>query len=354
MSASTRPAFPLRVSSAGDCARSPPASGTLNRRASFNRPLRNWSAQRWGNPEGRASERKAAIGSPPMAAISLSPRARQRCPTTAAGCQSRRKCTFSRVKSVVTSKSCPAGGRSTAQSSPMPASKSRFFRPAPGPGGRCALIRSLRSGIGKDNPVSRLGYPVARGNSHLSGSGTTIILWQPSTPSVIPPAPSKTSWRFCERTRCKPWWTSDPFPCRAACRTSIVSRWKANCPLRESNISGRRIWAGVAARFGRILRIPACACKPSATMRITCSRDGFQHAAAELVELATMRRTAIMCAEAVYFRCHRMLVSDWLTAHGHTVLHILDQKPPRPHRLTPEAQLSDGQLLYSGGLPFPR
>jgi uncharacterized protein (DUF488 family) len=80
--------------------------------------------------------------------------------------------------------------------------------------------------------------------------------------------------------------------------------------------------------------------------------ESFQHAAAELVALAETRRAAIMCAEAVYFRCHRMLVSDWLTAHGHTVLHILDRKAPKPHRLTPEAQLIDGQLLYPGGLPF--
>jgi uncharacterized protein (DUF488 family) len=81
--------------------------------------------------------------------------------------------------------------------------------------------------------------------------------------------------------------------------------------------------------------------------------DAFQRAVTELVELAETRRTAIMCAEAVYFRCHRMLVSDWLTAHGHSVLHIVDKKSPRPHRLTPEAQLIGGQLLYPGGLPFP-
>ena len=35
-----------------------------------------------------------------------------------------------------------------------------------------------------------------------------------------------------------------------------------------------------------------------------------------------------MCAERVYFQCHRMLVSDYLTAHGHTVLHIDDDKRP--------------------------
>ena len=58
--------------------------------------------------------------------------------------------------------------------------------------------------------------------------------------------------------------------------------------------------------------------------------------------------TAYMCAERVYFQCHRMLVSDYLTAHGHTVLHIDDEKrAPRLHKLMPEAHLADGKLLYN-------
>jgi len=55
-----------------------------------------------------------------MAAISLNPRARHRCPTDSAECHSRRKCTVSKVKSVVTSTSFPEAGRRIAQSSPMP------------------------------------------------------------------------------------------------------------------------------------------------------------------------------------------------------------------------------------------
>lgn len=59
-------------------------------------------------------------------------------------------------------------------------------------------------------------------------------------------------------------------------------------------------------------------------------------------------RTAYMCAERVYFQCHRMLVSDYLTAHGHTVLHIEDEKRvPRPHKLMAEAHLVEGKLLYN-------
>src|SRR5215469_1005643 len=60
--------------------------------------------------------------------------------------------------------------------------------------------------------------------------------------------------------------------------------------------------------------------------------------------------TAIMCAERVYFQCHRMLVSDYLTAHGHTVLHIDDEKRPvRKHTLMAEARMADGKLMYEGG-----
>jgi uncharacterized protein (DUF488 family) len=62
----------------------------------------------------------------------------------------------------------------------------------------------------------------------------------------------------------------------------------------------------------------------------------------------TSGKTAYMCAERVYFQCHRMLVSDYLTAHGHTVLHIDDEKrAPRVHKLMAEAHLVDGRLLYN-------
>jgi len=64
-------------------------------------------------------------------------------------------------------------------------------------------------------------------------------------------------------------------------------------------------------------------------------------------DVNTTSNIAIMCAERVYFQCHRMLVSDYLTAHGHTVLHIDDDKhPPRLHKLMTEARLVDGNLLY--------
>jgi uncharacterized protein (DUF488 family) len=74
----------------------------------------------------------------------------------------------------------------------------------------------------------------------------------------------------------------------------------------------------------------------------------FEGAMAELVALAQKSATAYMCAERVYFRCHRMLVSDWLAAHGHEVMHIDGTGPARPHRLTGEARMAEGKLVYRG------
>jgi uncharacterized protein (DUF488 family) len=74
----------------------------------------------------------------------------------------------------------------------------------------------------------------------------------------------------------------------------------------------------------------------------------FHNAVTRLVEQAARRRTAIMCAEAVYFHCHRMLVSDYLVSQGHQVLHILDERPAKEHSLTKDARVVDGKLLYRG------
>ena len=74
----------------------------------------------------------------------------------------------------------------------------------------------------------------------------------------------------------------------------------------------------------------------------------FQQGIEELLKIAETGPVAIMCAERVYFRCHRMLVSDYLMAHGHEVLHIDNEKPPRPHQLMAEVRVVDGQLVYKG------
>ena len=78
--------------------------------------------------------------------------------------------------------------------------------------------------------------------------------------------------------------------------------------------------------------------------------EEFQRAAANLIEVAEMSRTAYMCAERVYFQCHRMLVSDWLVAHGHKVLHIDGTGPAKPHKLLAEARVIAGELIYRGDM----
>ena len=76
--------------------------------------------------------------------------------------------------------------------------------------------------------------------------------------------------------------------------------------------------------------------------------EEFQRGIAQLIQLGEQSRTAYMCAERVYFRCHRMLVSDWLTAHGHEILHIDGPGPVKPHTLLSEARVIDGELIYRG------
>jgi uncharacterized protein (DUF488 family) len=74
----------------------------------------------------------------------------------------------------------------------------------------------------------------------------------------------------------------------------------------------------------------------------------FERAAGEVVRMGEESRLAYMCAERVYFRCHRMMVSDWLVAHGHKVLHIDGTGPAKSHVLMAEARLEDGKLIYKG------
>ena len=79
----------------------------------------------------------------------------------------------------------------------------------------------------------------------------------------------------------------------------------------------------------------------------------FEESIETLLRLAENSPTAYMCAERVWFQCHRMLVSDWLVTHDHTVLHIDAEGAPRPHRLTAEARLIGNQVVYSPETLFP-
>lgn len=72
----------------------------------------------------------------------------------------------------------------------------------------------------------------------------------------------------------------------------------------------------------------------------------FEAAAVELMTLARRDRVAMMCAEGVWWRCHRSMISDYLKVRGWTVLHILGTAAPKEHPYTPVARLVDGELTY--------
>jgi uncharacterized protein (DUF488 family) len=72
----------------------------------------------------------------------------------------------------------------------------------------------------------------------------------------------------------------------------------------------------------------------------------FQAGLDELTELAEKKTVAIMCAEAVPWRCHRSLIADALTVEGWQVLHIQSRKTASPHELTTFLKVQDGKLRY--------
>ena len=72
----------------------------------------------------------------------------------------------------------------------------------------------------------------------------------------------------------------------------------------------------------------------------------FERALEELEARADTRRTAIMCAEAVPWRCHRGLIADALTVRGRPVLHIQSAAPPAPHHPTPFMRTVEGRPVY--------
>jgi uncharacterized protein (DUF488 family) len=72
----------------------------------------------------------------------------------------------------------------------------------------------------------------------------------------------------------------------------------------------------------------------------------FAAGIAELIGLAARRRTAVMCAEAVPWRCHRSLIADALLVRGVAVEHILTEHRRAPHKLTPWARVDGTAITY--------
>lgn len=84
------------------------------------------------------------------------------------------------------------------------------------------------------------------------------------------------------------------------------------------------------------------------------STDGFARGYERLVSLARESRTAVMCAETLWWRCHRRLIADRLTVDGWSVTHLFAPGKSEPHALWDAARTLDGHLVYDAGtLPLP-
>ncbi len=82
--------------------------------------------------------------------------------------------------------------------------------------------------------------------------------------------------------------------------------------------------------------------------------EGFKQGIARLLEVARDRRTAIMCSEAVWWRCHRSLISDYLKVSGVEVFHIMTAGKSQDHPYTSAATIVEGRLSYRGVLESER
>lgn len=111
---------------------------------------------------------------------------------------------------------------------------------------------------------------------------------------------------------------------------------------------------------GRRPRSLACDVSPNAGWREPGFRSFADYALTEpfregvslLLELAQSTSPAVMCAEALWWQCHRRIISDYLLAAGFEVLHVLGEEPPRPAVLTPGAVVrAEGAIHYPPAQP---
>lgn len=77
----------------------------------------------------------------------------------------------------------------------------------------------------------------------------------------------------------------------------------------------------------------------------------FREGIEDLLDIAEEKRPVIMCSEAVWWRCHRSMISDYLKAAGVTVLHIMGDDKLVEHPFTAVAKIRDGRLDYGSDVP---
>ena len=76
--------------------------------------------------------------------------------------------------------------------------------------------------------------------------------------------------------------------------------------------------------------------------------EEFKEGIGDLITVARKEPTAIMCAESLWWRCHRSLIADYLKTNGAVVIHILDEKKTEVHPFTSAASVVNGELSYRG------
>jgi len=74
--------------------------------------------------------------------------------------------------------------------------------------------------------------------------------------------------------------------------------------------------------------------------------EKFGAALDELLRISSTKPAAIMCAEAVWWRCHRRIIADYLIVRGRIVLHLMGEDRIEPAKLTPGARVEDGKVTY--------
>lgn len=74
--------------------------------------------------------------------------------------------------------------------------------------------------------------------------------------------------------------------------------------------------------------------------------EPFREGIDKLLHLAGTKTVAIMCAESLYWRCHRSMIADYLKSIGVQITHILDEKHTKEHEYTQCALIVDGKLTY--------
>jgi len=77
--------------------------------------------------------------------------------------------------------------------------------------------------------------------------------------------------------------------------------------------------------------------------------EDFQTALEQLIDLGSRKTCALMCAEAVWWRCHRRIISDHLLAGGERVYHLMGRDRIEPAKMTDGAVVANGRVVYPAG-----